>query len=45
MEIGLVGSPLLCWNFAQGVGFEEFSNNEFSCGSLVVETPEIQRLQ
>ena len=45
MKIGLIGGPISGRDFAQGIGFEEFPNDEFSRGSLVVETPEIQRLQ
>jgi hypothetical protein len=45
VEIGLIGSPIFCGDFPQGIGFEEFSNNKFSRGSLIVETPEIQGLQ
>lgn len=45
MEICLIGSQLSGWDFAQGIGFEKFSNNKLPCCSLVVESPEIQRLQ
>jgi hypothetical protein len=45
MKIGLIGSPISGGDFAQGIGFEEFSNDEFSRGSLIVKTPEIQGLQ
>ena len=45
MEIGLVGSPISGWDFPQSISFEKFSDDEFSCGSLVVESPEVQRFQ
>jgi hypothetical protein len=30
VEIGLIGSPIFGGDFAQGIGFEEFSNNKLS---------------
>ena len=45
MEIGLIGSPISGRNFPQAVGFQKFLNNKFSRSSLVVESPEIERLQ
>lgn len=45
MEIGLVGSPIPGWDFPQSISFEKFSDDEFSRGSLVVESPEVQRFQ
>ena len=45
MEIGLIGGPILRRNFAQRISFEEFPDDEFACGSLVVKTPEVERLQ
>ena len=45
VEIGLIGSPIFGGDFAQRIGFEEFSNNEFSRRSLIVETPKVQGLQ
>ena len=45
MEIGLVGIPISGGDFAQGVSFQEFSNDQLSRGPLVVESPEVQGLQ
>lgn len=45
MEIGLVGTPIPGWDFPQSISFEKFSDDEFSRGSLVVESPEVQRFQ
>ena len=45
MEIGLIGSPISGRDFPKAVGFEEFPNDKLSCGSLVVESPEIEGLQ
>jgi len=45
MEIGLIGSPISGRDFPQGIGFQKLPNNKFSRGSLVVESPEIERLQ
>ena len=45
MKIGLIGSPILRWHFAQRISFEEFSDDELSRGSLVVKAPKVERLE
>jgi len=45
MEIGLIGSQISGRDFPQGIGIQKLPNNKFSRGSLVVESPEIERLQ
>jgi len=45
MEVGLVGGPISGGDLAQGVSFQELSNDQLPRGPLVVESPEVQGLQ
>ncbi|MEM3112624.1 MAG: hypothetical protein QXY90_06255, partial [Candidatus Anstonellales archaeon] len=45
MEIGLIGSPISGGDLSQGIGFEKFPDDKLPCGSLVVESPEMEGFQ
>lgn len=45
LKEGFVGCKIFGRDLSQGVRILEFSDDEFRCGVLIVEAPEIQRLQ
>jgi hypothetical protein len=45
LKVGLIARPIPGGYFAKRISFEQFSDNEFSCRSLIVEAPEIERFQ